>query len=118
MSRLLRFVIPVLILTLCGLGAKWLLDNPPETVMHEMHPVLVQVEGTRLKAISFPVQVRSQGTVQPRTQTTLLPEVGARIVEVSKNFKAGAFFEKHDTMLKLEPVDYEPALVGPPARVP
>ncbi len=117
MSRLLRFVIPVLILTLCGLGAKWLLDNPPETMMHEMPPVLVQVEGTRLKAMSFPVQVRSQGTVQPRTQTTLLPEVGARIVEVSKNFKAGGFFEKDETLLKLDPVDYETAVVVAQATV-
>jgi multidrug efflux system membrane fusion protein len=117
MTRLLRFIIPVVILACCGLGAKWLLDNPPQTVMMEMPPVLVQVEGTRLKASSFPVHVRSQGTVQPRTQTTLLPEVSARIVEVSPNFKAGGFFEKDETLLKLDPVDYETAVVVAQASV-
>jgi len=55
--------------------------------------------------------------VQPRTQTTLLPEVSARIVEVSPNFKAGGFFEKDETLLKLDPVDYETAVIVAQAGV-
>lgn len=85
--------------------------------MQEMQPVLVRVDGTRLKTASFPVVVRSQGTVQPRTQTTLLPEVSAKVVEVSPNFKPGGFFEKDEILLKLDPVDYETAVVVAQAAV-
>ncbi len=117
MLRFLRIVIPLLILAACGLATWWLLANRPQTVMQEVKPLLVKVEGTRLKKTTFPVQVSSQGTVQPRTRTTLLPEVSARIVEVSPSFKAGGFFEKDEVLLKLDPVDYETAVVVAQAAV-
>ena len=85
--------------------------------MQEMPPVLVRVDGTRLKTTTFPVIVRSQGTVQPRTQTILLPEVSAKVLEVSSNFKPGGFFEKDEVLLKLDPVDYETATVVAQASV-
>ncbi len=111
MIRFLRIIIPLLILAACGAATWWLLVNRPETKMQEVRPVLVQVEGTRLKKTSFPVVVTSQGMVQPRTQTTLLPEVSAKIVETSPNFKPGGFFEKGEVLMKLDPVDYETAAV-------
>jgi multidrug efflux system membrane fusion protein len=117
MSRFLRILIPVVILAVCAVGTWWLLKNPPVTEMKEQPPVLVRVEGTRLKKTSFPVVVRSQGTVQPRTQTTLLPEVSAKVVEVSPNFKPGGFFEKGEVLLKLDPIDYETAVVIAKAAV-
>lgn len=117
MKRALRILIPLAILAACVGITAWLLQNPPVTKMQEMPAVLVRVEGTRLKKTTFPVVVRSQGTVQPRTQTTLLPEVSAKITEVSANFKPGGFFEKGEVLLKLDPVDYETAVVVAKAAV-
>lgn len=117
MSRILRITVPVVILAACVGVTWWLLSNPPVTEMQEMPPVLVRVEGTRLKATTFPVIVRSQGAVQPRTQTTLLPEVSAKVIEVSPNFRPGGFFEKDEMLLKLDPVDYETAAVVAKAAV-
>jgi RND family efflux transporter MFP subunit len=111
MYRALRIFIPVVILAACAGGTWWLLKNRPVTSMKEMPAVLVRVQGTRLKKTTFPVIVRSQGAVQPRTQTTLLPEVSAKVIEVSPNFKPGGFFEKDEVLLKLDPVDYETAVV-------
>lgn len=117
LARVKRIALPASIFAVCALVAWWLLKNPPETVMHEMPPTLVRVEGTRLRKASFPVIVRSQGTVRPRTQTTLLPEVSAKIIEVSANFRPGGFFEKDEVLLKLDPVDYETAVVVAQAAV-
>ncbi|RBP37694.1 RND family efflux transporter MFP subunit [Roseimicrobium gellanilyticum] len=117
MIRFLSVIIPLAILAASGAGTWWLLVNRPETKMQEVRPVLVQVEGTRLKKTSFPVVVTSQGMVQPRTQTTLLPEVSAKIVESSSNFKPGGFFEKGEVLMKLDPVDYETAVVVAQAAV-
>ena len=77
----------------------------------EVPPAVVRVEGTALKKTTFPVFVRSQGTVQPRTQSNLLPEVSAKVVEVSPSFRPGGFFSTGDVLLTLDPVDYETAIV-------
>lgn len=111
MKRFLRATLPLAILGVCGYAGWWLIVNRPETPTMEAPPTLVRVEGTRLKRESYPVRVRSQGTVQPRTRSTLLPEVAAKVVEVSDSFKPGGFFKEGETLLKLDPVDYETALV-------
>ena len=77
----------------------------------EMPPPVVRVEATALKKTSFPVKVRSQGTVQPRTQSSLLPEVSAKVIEVSPSFRPGGFFDTGEVLLRLDPVDYETAVV-------
>lgn len=117
MKRALRIILPILILAVCILTTMWLIDHPPVKEMQEMPPVLIRVDGTRLKKTTFPVIVRSQGTVQPRTLTTVLPEVAAKVIEVSPNFRPGGFFEKDEVLLKLDPVDYETAVIVAKASV-
>ncbi|MCB1202779.1 MAG: efflux RND transporter periplasmic adaptor subunit [Verrucomicrobiae bacterium] len=111
MKRFLRAILPLLILGGCGYAAWWFIVNRPETPTMEAPPVVVRVEATRLKPESYPVRVRSQGTVQPRTRSMLLPEVAAKVLEVSPSFRPGGFFREGEVLLKLDPVDYETALV-------
>jgi RND family efflux transporter MFP subunit len=111
MKRFFRAVLPLAILGACGYAGWWFIVNRPETPTIEAPPTLVRVEGTRLNRERYPVRVRSQGTVQPRTRSTLLPEVAAKIVEVSPSFRPGGFFKRGEVLLKLDPVDYETALV-------
>lgn len=111
MKRLLRVTLPLLILGMCGYAAWWFVTHRPETMTVEAPPAVVRVEGTRLHRQTYPVRVQSQGTVQPRTRSTLLPEVSAKIIEVSPSFRPGGFFKAGEELLKLDPVDYETALV-------
>jgi RND family efflux transporter MFP subunit len=111
MKRFLRAILPLVILGGCGYVAWWFIANRPETVTMEAPPAVVRVEGTSLKRESYQVTVRSQGTVTPRTRSTLLPEVSAKVIEVSPAFRPGGFFATGDLLLKLDPVDYETALV-------
>jgi len=111
MKRFFRAVLPLAILGACGYAGWWFIVNRPETPTMEAPPTLVRVEGTRLKREPYPVLVRSQGTVQPRTRSMLLPEVPAKIIEVSPSFRPGGFFKQGEVLLKLDPVDYETALV-------
>lgn len=110
-SKLFRLLLPVAILAVCGYGAWWLVNNPPKPVMAEVPSTLIQVKARLLKKTEHPVWVRSQGMAQPRTRSTLLPEVTAKIMSVSPNFDEGGFFRKGDELIKLDPVDYETALV-------
>jgi RND family efflux transporter MFP subunit len=111
MRRFLQIVLPLAILAGCGYAAWWFVKHPPKSEIREMPPSLVRVEGTVLKKTTHAVMVRSQGSVQPRTRSTLLPEVSAKVIEVSPSFRPGGFFEKGEVLVKLDPVDYETAVV-------
>ncbi len=111
MRRFLRAILPLAILGMCGFCAWWFFTNRPELKTMELPPAVVRVEGTAFRKTTYPVIVHSQGTVQPRTRSTLLPEVSAKVIEVSPSFRPGGFFTTNDILLKLDPVDYETAIV-------
>ncbi len=117
MAKIIRVLLPIAILAACGWYAWWLIANKPELKGMETRPVLVSVEGITLKKTSYPVRVASQGGVQPRTRSTLLPEVAGMIMEVSPSFRPGGFFEKGDVLVKLDPVDYETGVTVAKAAV-
>ncbi len=117
MSTIIRAVLPLVILVTCGYGMYWFMTHKPEQKTMEMPPVIVTVEGATLKTTTFPVHVSSQGTVQPRTRSTLLPEVAGKIIEVGPSFRPGGFFSKEDVLVRLDPVDYETAITIAKAAV-
>jgi RND family efflux transporter MFP subunit len=52
----------------------------------------------------------THGTVMPRTESDLVPEVDGRVVEISPSLVSGGFFDKGDVLLRIETLDYEVAL--------
>ena len=70
----------------------------------------VLVDAIRAEKQNLNLVVSSQGSVRPRTETTLVAEVSGKIVSVSPNFIAGGFFRKGETLLQIDPSDYEAAL--------
>lgn len=110
MIRALKGLIPLLILCGCIGAAWWLYVNRPQPKERRQPPTYVRVEGTVLRATSYPLRVKAQGTVQPRTRSTLVPEVSGRVVNVSDSFRPGGFFGEGEVLLELDPVDYETAV--------
>jgi membrane fusion protein, multidrug efflux system len=84
--------------------------RPPETVAPLVR--VIAVEPTTVDVV-----VRSQGTVAPRTETALLPEIVGRVIHVSPSLLPGGFFQAGDTLVRLESRDYELAVVGARAQV-
>jgi RND family efflux transporter MFP subunit len=62
-----------------------------------------------LQVRTEPVQmlIASQGSVEPRTKTALVAEVGGRVTEVSDAFVAGGFFDRGDVLISIDSRDYE-----------
>ena len=50
--------------------------------------------------------VRSQGTVEPRTETLLNAEVSGIVLEVSENFRTGGFFQEGELLVRIDDADY------------
>lgn len=111
MKRFLSAALPLAILGACAYACWWFIANRPETPSFEAPPVVVRVEATTLKNQDYPVTVRSQGTVQARTRSTLLPEVSGKVIKVSPSFRPGGFFQANEILLEIDPVDYETARV-------
>jgi RND family efflux transporter MFP subunit len=68
------------------------------------------VDAIIAEQVSLNLPVFSQGSVRPRTETTVVAEVSGKIVEVSANFIAGGFFRKGEVLLQIDPSDYEAGL--------
>jgi RND family efflux transporter MFP subunit len=56
------------------------------------------------------MRVRSQGTVEPRTENELVAEVGGRLVWTSPALEGGSFFAEGEPLARIEAADYEIAL--------
>lgn len=111
-QTIIRTLLPLLILGGCVYAAWWFIANPPVQTTMEMPPTLVRVEGTVLHKTTHQIKARSQGAVQPRTRSTLLPEVSGKIIEINPAFRPGGFFNKDEILMKLvDPVDYETAII-------
>ncbi|MEX2579120.1 MAG: efflux RND transporter periplasmic adaptor subunit [Verrucomicrobiales bacterium] len=111
MKLVFRILAPLVIVAAAGLLAWYFVVSRPEPKSFAMPPQIVKVDATRLEPEPFQVFLQTQGTVRPRTTSNLIPEVSGRIVEISPNFREGGFFEKDETLVTIDPVNYETALV-------
>ena len=99
-------ILPVLIIVFASAAAWALVNARPEVATASIAPpaLLVDVVQARRNPVTFSVQ--SQGSVAPRTQTTLVAEASGQIVEVSPAFVSGGFFRKDDVLVRIDPRNY------------
>lgn len=108
--KLLRVTLPVLILAGCG-GIFWrLVSSQPEPGQKVEEVRVHPVQAARVQPQDYTITVESRGTVRPRTESILIPEVSGQIVEISDSLRPGGFFEKGDLLLRVDPRDYEAAV--------
>jgi RND family efflux transporter MFP subunit len=105
-----KLLLPVVILSVCLSVAIWMaLQTPDPSVRNPDPPVLlVDVVAVERRNVNLSVQVN--GTVSPRTQTTLVSEVSGQIIEVAENFESGGFFEQGDVLLRIDDRNYKAEL--------
>jgi RND family efflux transporter MFP subunit len=116
-SRLFKIGIPLAVVIVAVIGARVIIANRPEAPQFTPPVVPVAVEATRIAPVDYGVVVRTEGTVEPRTQSTLIPQVSAQVISISASFREGGFFEKGEVLVTLDPRDYELALASTEAQV-
>ena len=105
-----RVLLPLLVVGGSVALARYLIATKPEPRQRPPMSAEIRVEGVTLQPREFQVVLRSQGTVRPRTESTIIPEVSGRILEVSPSLFEGAYFEKGDVLVTIDSLDYETAL--------
>lgn len=115
--RILQAVLPLALLGLAGLAAVTMIRNRPvvETRPPEIAPPGVRVHVVALEDVAL--AVTSEGTVRPRTESELVPEVSGRVMSVAPSFAEGGFFEAGDVLVTIDPFDYEQAVVAARAQL-
>jgi RND family efflux transporter MFP subunit len=105
-----KILLPILILIIGAAGAAGLFASRDavETRPPEVPPPLVRVSKTQPHTVQLTVS--AQGTVAPRTESTIIAQVAGQIRTVSSAFASGGFFEKGDLLLTIDPRDYEVAV--------
>ena len=89
-----------------GLSA---MKKPPEEKAAKIEVPLVSVEPVRISDMAL--QVESYGIVLPRYETQLVAQLNGQIVELSDKFLRGGFVEKGELLARIDPSDYEAALI-------
>ena len=97
-----------LFLLLLFVGATQLLSHfKPVSAKRDTPPTpLITVEALTIKPHDYRVVISSFGRVRPRTEGELVAQVSGQIIEVSPNFRDGGFFEAGETLITIDPRDY------------
>lgn len=119
MRKFIRFILPLAVIALSIVLVAVMViiaaSKRPDRKDPGQQAVLVDTVIAESRSLNF--VINSQGPVRPRTQTTLVAEVPGKIVSVSPDFVAGGFFRSGETLLEIDPSDYQTALKGAEANL-
>ncbi|MDE0363386.1 MAG: efflux RND transporter periplasmic adaptor subunit [Rhodospirillaceae bacterium] len=87
-----------------------LLLTQPRLDPSEPEPVAPAVRIMHVNPASERMVVHAQGTVSPRTEADLVPEVSGNVLWISPNLVAGGYFEEDEPLLRIDDRDYRYAL--------
>ena len=116
-KTILHLVLTIVVLAAGILYARHLIDTAPEAERRPPEKTIPTVDVIEALPQSYTVQLITRGTVTPRTESTLIPQVAGQALAISDNFRAGGFFEKGEELLRIDPVDYELALTTAKAEL-
>ena len=94
-----------------------LLLTRPQLDPSEPEPVAPAVRVMHVNPGSERMVVHAQGTVAPRTEADLVPEVSGNVLWISSNLVAGGYFEEGEPLLRIDDRDYLYALERATAAV-
>ena len=111
MNRTKKIILPIVLLA-AGVALFFVfsgMKKPPEEKEEIDNTPLVSVEAINLAPMTL--QVSSYGVVQPKYETELVAQVTGQIVELSDTFLRGGFVKKGQLLARIDPNDYEAALI-------
>jgi RND family efflux transporter MFP subunit len=115
--RILKIIVPLMFLVAGAYGAWKMIDARPEVETKAPEQVVPLVRAIPVVKESIRLSVFSQGTVTPKVVSDLIPEVSGKAIYVSPSVVDGGFFEKDEVLLRIDPHDYELALIRSEAEV-
>jgi len=116
-KKILPILLPGLVLLLGAVITVGIFISKPDPVKREVVVKPLNVRAVTAEKTSLTLGIETQGTVRSRQEINLVPQVGGKIIEVSDKFVAGGYFAKGETLVRIDPRDYELALISAKSRV-
>lgn len=114
---ILRFVVPIAIIAAAIFGATLLLAGRPEAERRAIEARPTLVETIIPESSSQIAEIVAYGTVEANRILTLQPQVGGQVVELNDDLREGGRIVAGETLLRIDPRDYEIAVVQREAEV-
>ncbi|PKI13091.1 efflux RND transporter periplasmic adaptor subunit [Colwellia sp. 12G3] len=112
-----QIIIPIVILA-AGIAAMAVfssLKKPPEEKAKVDNTPIVAV--SEISVAPMTLEVNSYGMVTPKYETELIAQVNGEIVELSDTFLRGGFVKKNQLLARIDPNDYQAALIDAQASM-
>lgn len=109
-AAVLRLLLPVVVLATGAIIAGWLMQSGPKAKPRQKVRNAVAVE---VRPVEFGPQTTTisvMGTVRPKHEVVLNPQVSGRVVSISEKLVPGKHFTRGETLLTIEPADYRLAV--------
>ena len=116
-KRFIQFGVSVVLILLGVVGLLVLSASKPEMKKRKPPAPVPMVRTIETNSGPQTVYIRGEGTFQPLQEIDLVPQVGGKVIRVSPALVNGGVFRKGDTLLKIDPVDYELAVTLAQAKV-
>ena len=111
MKQKIKSIVLPFIVVVAGFGiAALLIATGPELQSKPSAAVAPLVRVMTVIPKTLRLSTFTHGTVEPRTESDLIPEVSGRVEQISPALVSGGFFNKGDVLLNIEPLDYDVAL--------
>ena len=112
-----QIIIPIAVL-MAGIAALSFfsaMKKPPEEKQEIVDTPIVTVNNISLAPMTL--KVDSYGMVTPKYETQLIAQVNGEIVELSDVFQRGGFVKKDQLLARIDPNDYQAALIDAQASM-
>jgi len=100
-------IYPIIVVSLGVLICFVLIKCSPEVKPEEVKRVIPTIDTMIVKPESRNIIIDSQGTIIPRTESQLYPEIRGEVIYVSPKLDEGSSFKKGDILLRIDSRDYE-----------
>lgn len=105
-----QLILPFVVLGFGALFAVLLVATRPSVEPRQIVKTAPLVDAMIVRPQALRLSVSAQGTVVPRRESELIPQVSGEVLWVSPQLASGGFFEKGEALLRIDPVDYEAEL--------
>ena len=102
-----KIMTPLVVLIIASGIYVALINSTPELNTTQKDPVPVAVRAQTIALETISLEVTSEGNVQPRAQTQLVAQVSGEVIAVAEALSSGGQFQRGDTLLELDPRDYQ-----------
>jgi len=106
----MKRLLPILILLAGFSTAAILIATGPQITPQASQIVAPLVRVVIAQPQTRQFTVKTHGSVTPRTESELIPEVDGRVIDISPELVSGGFFSQGDLLFRIDPLDYDVAL--------